>query len=237
VSAETELQQLLDGLIHCYNDTPGGNFARLFWPLAKEMAEMREILETIRDSRYLESAEGYSLDLIGSGISLGRDDDESDFAYRKRLQLELLILCSQGTLEEIRTIISEALNIESGHIKIYNNAAPSEDLTDIPYFVEISVHERHYPKAEFAHGFKFSDNATESTFNSPLGFDMGVGMWSKEPAAILTELEELLERILPTGVQYQLAVHGGFKFSDNATVSTFDSLQGFDNGAWRGAIA
>ena len=233
-----ELQLLLARLGHYYANDEGSNIAKLFGPHANRIDEIRSILQEIRANRYLASATGYSLDLIGRGIGVGRDEDEADEIYRKRLLLEIMILTSEGLIADIREILATALNIDPDQILIFNNAAPSQGLTDLVYFCEISLHWGVMLLSGVSQWFKFSDSATVRAEASSRGFD--VGRWRaghKTYVQHIAALNALIERILGTGVQYQIAAHGGFKFSDNATVRAVGSDLGFNYGRWRRVIS
>lgn len=231
-----ELQEILQGEVlgHYYNTSEGGGIAKLFYSYAQAIDCQSVISQAIRHNRYLATAEGRSLDLIGTGLGVGREQEETDELYRKRLRLEIMVLTSEGTLEEIRTILAEALGVASDTILIYNNEAPSQGLTDLPFFCEISLNHGCMLLDEASRLFKFSDDPVTSTYESKRGFDNGKWRESnKTQVQMLAATNAWIERILGTGVQYQIAAHGGFKFSDKATVSTFDSDRGFDNGRWR----
>ncbi len=232
----SELQEVLreEVLGHYYNTSEGGGIAKLFYPYAQAIDHASVLAADIETARYLASATARSLDLIGMGLGVGREQGETDEIYRKRLLLEIMIFNSGGRLEEIRTILVEALGVAADAILIYNNEAPSQGLTDLPFFCEISLNHGCMLLSGETRLFKFSDDPTTSTFGSKRGFDNG--KWrenNQTQVQMLAETNALIERILGTGVQYQIAAHGGFKFSDQATVSTFNSDRGFDNGRWR----
>jgi hypothetical protein len=232
----SELQEILNEEVlgHYYNTSEGGGIAKLFYPYAQAIDRSGGLLERIQRDRYLETATARSLDLIGLGIGVGREQDETDEKYRQRLHLEIMVLISQATLEEIRAILVAALGVAPDAILIYNNEAPSQGLTDLPFFCEISLNHGCMLLGGETRLFKFSDAPTTSTYNSKRGFDNG--KWrenNKTQVQMLVKTNQWIERILGTGVQYQIAAHGGFKFSDQATVSTFGSDRGFDNGRWR----
>lgn len=230
----SELQRVLAKLVHYYNDSPSGNIAKLFSPWASRIDEYLDTWTGVAASHFLDSATGISLDYIGSKFGMGRAENEPDEDLRARIKLEIMILISSGLVEEIRSIISAKINIPVGDILIYQNEAPSEGIGWLPYYVEISVLSKHLPQAGYEKGFKFATDPVVSTYDSSRGFDGGVLQWMVTPAAMLSALEELIERILSTGVQYAIAVHGGFRFSADPTTSAFGSDQGFDAGAFRG---
>ena len=230
----SELQRVLTKLVHYYNDSPSGNIAKLFSPWASRIDNYLDTWTGIEASHFLDTAAGISLDYVASKLRMGRIEAENDENFRARIKLEIMILISSGLVEEIRSIISAKMNIPLGDILIYQNAAPSEGISYLPYYVEISILSKHLPQEGYEKGFKFSTNDAVSTYGSVRGFDGGVLQWMVTPAEMLTALEELIERILSTGVQYAIAVHGGFKFSDDAVTSTYDSSRGFDAGAFRG---
>ncbi len=226
-----------DSLCHYYNTERSGGVAKLFYPYAQAADRRQSILEAIYEQHYLETAVGYSLDLIGRAIALGRLEDEIDTAYRRRLRLEYMILTSSGTLEQVRAILAEALGIEPGTILIYYNESPSQVLSDLPYFVEISIVHSALLLDEDRPWFKFSDDSETRAEASEQGFN--TGQWlgrSTTKAEWLVELNALLERILATGVQYVIAGHGGFRFSLESAARTDDSDRGFDRGSWRGVF-
>lgn len=232
-----ELQDLLSVLGHYYAADGGSNIARFFTSHANRIDEIRSILAEIRQNRYLDTATGYSLDLIGDKLSLGRESGEIDTSYRRRLKLEIMILISQGRIDEIREILSEGLQIDLDQIRIYNNEAPSQGLTNLPFFCEISIDWGALLLDQEDRWFKFSDTASRVT-GSARGFD--VGKWkgrSGTHVQYLSEANELVERILGTGVQYQIAAHGGFRFSLNPTTRTDSSSYGFNSGRWRRVIS
>lgn len=230
----TELNDTLKALGHLFNDSPSGGFGKLFSAWADQHADMTSILVGVRNGHLVAMATGYALDLIGQALRFPREDGELDEPYRDRLQLEIDIRCSEGTLTEIRDIIARSLLIDHSTILIYQNEAPSLGLVDLPYFVEVSVNWG-VLAAELTSGlFKFSDDPLVSLYGSDYGFD--VGKWDRivtQTTLPSTILNELLERILATGVQYVIAVHGGFKFSDDPLVSTHASSRGFDTGRLR----
>jgi hypothetical protein len=231
-----ELHELLKILGHYYATDPGSNIAKFLTSHANRIDEIRAILDDIQDNRYLDTATGYSLDLIGAKLSLGRETEESDKTYRRRLKLEIMILISQGRIEEIREILAEGLQIDDTQILIYNNQAPSQGLTDLPFFCEISLDWGAFLLDVDDRWFKFSDTGSRTT-GSARGFD--IGKWkgrSSMHIQHLAEVNELVERILGTGVQYQIAAHGGFRFSLNPTTRTDDSSYGFNSGHWRRVI-
>jgi len=232
-----ELHKLLSRLGHYYANDEGSNIAKLLRSHANRIDEVRSILAEIRDNRYLDTATGWSLDLIGKKLGIGRASGESDEKYRDRLRLEIMILTSQGRLEEIRTILATALNIDPDQILIYNNEAPSQGLTDLRYFCEISLNWGVLLLSGESQWFKFSDSATARAEGSARGFD--AGRWragNKTRTQYIAEINALIERILGTGVQYQIAAHGGFRFSTDANVRTNDSDRGFNRGRWRRVI-
>jgi len=233
-----EANGILESLGHMFHTVPGSNIHRLFSPYLAWLGEVQAGLEEILASRYLETATARSLDLLGAGIALGRLAGESDEAYRKRLRLEIKILCSQSTLEEIRAILSEGLGIPPDAILIYNNASPSQGLTDLPYFCEISLNHGALLLNEASRLFKFSDDYDAPAYESPRGFN--VGKWRRTRnitrEQMILEIVALIERILGTGVQYLIAAHGGFKFSDVYDTPAYESNRGFDRGRWRRAV-
>jgi len=224
-----------ESLCHYYNTERSGGVAKLFYPYARAAERRETILDAIHEQHFLDTAVGYSLDLLGAGIGVGRLEDENDEAYRKRLWLEYMILTSSGTLEQVRAILAEALSIDPANIWAYYNESPSQVLDDLPYFVEISIGHSALLLDEERPWFKFSDNAEVRTAASEQGFD--TGQWlgrATTKAEWLAEVHALLERILATGVQYVIAGRGGFRFSLEAETRTPDSDRGFDRGPWRG---
>ena len=213
------------------------SWGKLLWAWAEQYDLLDGILAEMAGCHNVATATGHSLDLIGQGLRFPREADETDQSYRLRLQLEIDIRSSQGTLEEIRDLLARYLQIDPATILLYQNKAPSLGLIDLPYFVEVSLNWKRL-KAELSSGlFKFSDNPTVSTFSSSKGFDTGA--W--ERVATVTTLPSviivaILERILSTGVQYVIAVHGGFKFADHPTTSTHASARGFDTGRLRKTV-
>lgn len=230
--------ELIRAFGYVYDERPTSGIGKLLYPYLSLQELEEETIEAIRDSRYLETAFGASLDLIGDQINCGREASESDESYKKRLRLEIMIITSTGTLEEIRTILSTALDIAPEQIQITNNASPSQALEDLAYFVEVSLNYGAFLLGGTTQWFKFSDSPTASTFDSPYGF--GRGKWRGEgmsPETVVATISAWLERILATGVQYVIAVHGGFKFSDHATVDTLDSDRGYGRGKWSGSLS
>ena len=213
------------------------SWGKLLWAWAEQYDLVDGILAEMAGCHNVATATGLSLDLIGQGLRFPRELDEADQSYRARLMLEIDIRSSQGTLEEIRDLVARSLQIDPATILIYQNKAPSLGLVDLPYFVEVSLNWKRL-KAELSTGlFKFSDNPTVSTHASSKGFDTGawerVATVSTLPSVIIVAI---LERILSTGVQYVIAVHGGFKFADDPTTSTHASQRGFDTGRLRKTV-
>ena len=226
-----------DSLGHYYNTERSGGVAKLFYPYAQAADRREAIREAIHEQHYLETAAGYSLDLIGRAIGLGRLEDEIDTAYRRRLRLEIMILTSSGTLEQVREILAEALGIDSANIWVYYNESPSQVLSDLPYFVEISIVHSALLLDEDQPWFKFSDDPENRAEASEQGFN--TGQWlgrSTTTAEWVAEVHALLERVLATGVQYVIAGRGGFRFSIESDARTDDSDRGFDRGPWRGVF-
>jgi hypothetical protein len=235
---DTRSRELVRAFGYVYDERPTSGIGKLLYPyLALEELET-ETIEAIRDSRYLETAFGYSLDLIGDQIRCGRQVGQTDESYRTRLRLEIMVLTSAGTVEEVREILAEALEISPSQIQVTNNASPSQALEGLPFFVEVSLNYGAFLLGGGTQWFKFSDQATASAFDSPYGF--GRGKWRGDgmtPETVVATISYWLERILATGVQYVIAVHGGFKFSDHATTDTLDSDRGFGQGKWSGVLS
>jgi hypothetical protein len=234
---DQETGELVRAFGYVYDERPTSGIGKLLYPYLSLQELETETIAAILDSRYLETAFGASLDLIGDQISCGREASESDESYKKRLRLEIMVITSAGTLEEIRTILSTALDIAPGQIQITNNASPSQALEDLVYFAEVSLNYGAFLLGGSTQWFKYSDLATEDTLDSPYGF--GRGKWRGDgmsPETVVATVSYWLERILATGVQYVIAVHGGFKFSDHATTDTLDSDQGYGRGKWSGRL-
>lgn len=224
---------------HLYSTDRGSGVAKLFYPYAQSRDNVTRVHDEIYSGRFLATAAGHSLDLLGAGIGLGRNVSEPDDAYRRRLRLEYMILTSEGTLEDVRAIIAEALELDPGSIWIYFNESPSDGLTDLPYFVEIQLAHGVMLLGEEHGWFKFAGSDEARVASSEYGFNVGKWRSSREmdPDAFIAEINALLERILATGVQYVIGFRGGFRFSISETERTADSDRGFNTGRWRGTVS
>jgi len=233
---DAELLVILKKLGHYYDDAPSGTVAKMLAGFAERLAEVRDLLEALPGNRFYATADGTSLDLLGAGLHVGREEGEVDTDYRDRLLLEVLIRTSSGQTNELRTIVAWALGIPAESIKIFWNESPSMAEPYLPFFAEISMNWSVLVKTE-EKVFKFAHDPLVSTFDSERGFNSGPWKSRKTRSALVAEAQALLERILPVGVQYVIGAHGGFKFSHDPLVSTFDSERGFNSGAWRGQLA
>lgn len=82
------------------------NFSKLFGIYEKELSELQDVLFEILESKNLDTATGYALDLIGKIVG-ERREGKSDDEYRKALRLRISINTSDGTPNIIIGITSE----------------------------------------------------------------------------------------------------------------------------------
>lgn len=95
------------------------NIGKLFFIVDNEMEQLKTVLKTIEDWRSLNNAKGSTLDLIGSNInqSRGRASDE---IYRIMIRGKEALNQSDGTMNSIIRVLSQAVDCDPSDINIYS---------------------------------------------------------------------------------------------------------------------
>lgn len=112
------IKEMLSRLSTAFRKDEDSNNYRLFAVIADEFDEIEQVIEQIRDSRFVEVATGKSLDYIAKLFNITRIANESDDELRGRLQVELQKYLSSGTINDILNVIKYFTLLENKNIKI-----------------------------------------------------------------------------------------------------------------------
>lgn len=94
------------------------NFQKLIKILSTPAQELQDVLWELKTERWLSSAVGEQLDLIGQILGLPRNQGESDEDYRERLEFQVFINLSSGTPEQI--IEATQTLTESSYVRFFD---------------------------------------------------------------------------------------------------------------------
>jgi hypothetical protein len=230
--AEKETQR---SLMHFDRAKPG--IRAFLEPGCKELDRVAEVVHGIFSSLFLASATGHAIDQIGERWGIVRAEGQNDDEYKARIRLEIDICLSSGTTDEIRDLVCRWFGWDGSAIRLTRNFSHIL-MEHRDAFYEILLPVGWIVDPEQPNWFKFSDIADESTFDSPLGFNRGRFAIPLGPGAwrLPYDIDEFLDRITASGVEWLVGLYGGFRFSYYYLESTYDSDRGFDTGKLVGGI-
>lgn len=112
------LHRMLDMLTSAYNRDADGNIGKLFRLYADCIEEADRTLETVRQWRDVDLAEGTTLDRIGLtfGVARGSSDDAY---YRLRIKIKMSSQLSGGTADTIISVVAVLLGIDMHTVRLY----------------------------------------------------------------------------------------------------------------------
>lgn len=117
-------------------DSTGNNYKMLQIP-ASEFEIIKTETENVKDSHFVDTAIGLSLDRIGALLKVFRGSGETDTSYRARIKSEVPNFVGGGTIDSIRTALANLIGIDKSKIII------TEDFPTEPahFVVEIDFSE------------------------------------------------------------------------------------------------
>lgn len=86
------------------------NLQKLIKVLSAPFQEIADVIQELKTERWLSTAIGQQLDEIGIILGLPRNPNESDEAYRQRLQFQVYINIYSGTPEQLMNILKNVTN-------------------------------------------------------------------------------------------------------------------------------
>ncbi len=114
----SKAKEMVSLLSTAFRKDPDSNNYKLLSIIAEKFEEIEQVIEQVRDSRFVEIASGRSLDYIAKLFNLTRKAGESDEEFRGRLQVELQRYLSSGTLNDVLSVIKYFTGLEDKDIKI-----------------------------------------------------------------------------------------------------------------------
>lgn len=88
-------------------DGPLYGYLRAF---TSELERLDDDITALYEQRFIETATGPELDKLGAEVGIDRDPGEGDDAYRYRVRLGKAVAASNGTAEDIATILTIAFD-------------------------------------------------------------------------------------------------------------------------------
>lgn len=111
-------KEMLSRLSTAFRKDEDSNNYKVLSVIAEEFDEIEQVIEQLRNSRFVEIATGKSLDYIAKLFNLTRKSEETDEEIRGRLQVELQKYMNYGTLNDILNVIKYFTGLEDKDIKI-----------------------------------------------------------------------------------------------------------------------
>jgi|Deesub1362B_J571_1020462.scaffolds.fasta_scaffold00598_20 hypothetical protein len=111
-------KEMLSRLSTAFRKDEDSNNYKVLSIIAEEFDEIEQVIEQLRNSRFVEIATGRSLDYIAKLFNLTRKSEETDEELRGRLQVELQKYLSCGTLNDILNVIKYFTGLEDKDIRI-----------------------------------------------------------------------------------------------------------------------
>lgn len=110
------MQDVINRLSTAYNKAETSNNYKLLRIFAEELDEIEQTLGDVKNSHFVDTATGISLDRIGSLVNemRGGDDDE---AYRARIKTKYSQMIADGTKAAIKFALSETLGLDPSKIE------------------------------------------------------------------------------------------------------------------------
>jgi hypothetical protein len=139
-----------------YNTSPSSNIYRLLSSVSEQLDMFVEDTEKIRNSKFVDYAEGEDLDKIARILNLERLSNENDRTFRGRIKSKVPSFIGGGTLESIRQVIVNLLGVEPSIIEHYKPG-------DGHAFFDNGV----------IRGFESSINSTNIIVNPGIGYVQG----------------------------------------------------------------
>lgn len=130
------------------------NVLKLVKTIDQSFDELEKLLRDIKDSHFINKADGRSLDFIDSLFNVKRRINESDERYRIRIKLEVATIFNSATINDVKNLVAAALQTKTARVKVKE--------TDYTAFFRLGVFRDDLEKAgvtreefiEFAHLIK-----------------------------------------------------------------------------------
>jgi hypothetical protein len=111
-------QDLINRLTDYFAKDPNSNIGKLMGIFAEQFAELEETQERMRDWRSIDSAEGVTLDRIGTNVVQPRGP-ANDEVYRILIKSKIARNLSTGDINTIIRVLSVALDADPSAITIH----------------------------------------------------------------------------------------------------------------------
>ncbi len=125
--------RLIKLLSTAFRRDPDSNNYKLLKIIIEGFDELEQVLEYVKNTHFVDFAQGKSLDYIASLFNIRRKQNETDERFRARIKLVFSSLKNCTTINELKEIIATALKTETSRVKI-------RDKWDLePGFFEVGV--------------------------------------------------------------------------------------------------
>ena len=111
------LESMLRRLTSNYARNPDSNIGKLCKIAADEIAELEGALDTVREWRDLNNAEGAALDRIGYNVQQWRGVAD-DGVYRILIKTKIARNLSDGSIDTVKSVIAMALGIDPSEVEL-----------------------------------------------------------------------------------------------------------------------
>jgi len=115
-------------------DTDGDNLNALITAFASEFDESEQVIKDILDQKFVESATGEYLNKIGSLFDFERRRDETEDAFRARIQTGLRAQLSSATIPEVKDVAALILDVNTNDFTVEERF----DITNAEFSLDVS---------------------------------------------------------------------------------------------------
>lgn len=112
------VDELIKLLSTAFRKDQDSNNYKLLKVIDSEFNNIEQTIKDIKNARFVDFAQGKSLDYIASLFNIRRKQNETDDHFRARIKLAFSKITDMATINDIKEIIAATLQTETNRVKI-----------------------------------------------------------------------------------------------------------------------